>query len=242
MNLPILLYHHVVKDSANSDLAPFIINEADFIWQLDLLDDLGYSAITLRDLNKTKDLSKKVIITFDDCPQNILIHALPHLERKKWSAVFFAPMAHLGGDNAWNIKKGKSKMPLMTADEIAYLSALGHEIGAHSMTHPHLNKCAPSEISFEIKESKKQLDALLGNPVQSFAYPYGHYPPDYKEIMKKAGYKYAVSMYSKAFTVLSDPYCMRRTVIGQNETPRSFKWKTSPFYYRFRALSDYFVY
>lgn len=116
MNLPILLYHHVVKDSTNSDLAPFIINETDFIWQLNLLDDLGYSAITLKDLFKTNDLTKKVIITFDDCPQNLLSHALPHLEKKKWNAVFFAPFAHLGGYNAWNIKKGKSEMPLMTTD------------------------------------------------------------------------------------------------------------------------------
>lgn len=242
MNLPILLYHHVVKDSGDSDLAPFIINEADFIWQLDLLDDLGYSAITLQDLLNTRDLTNKVIITFDDCPQNLLDHALSHLEKKKWKAVFFAPFAHIGGNNAWNIKKGKSEMALMTTDEVKYLSKLGHEIGAHSMTHPHLNKCTPSEIFYEINESKQRLEALLGKAVHSFAYPYGHYPPNYKEIMKNAGYKYAVSMYSKALTVLSDPYCIRRTVIGQNETPVTFKWKTSSLYYRLRVFSDYFTY
>lgn len=110
------------------------------------------------------------------------------------------------------------------------------------MTHPYLNKCTSSEISFEINESKKQLDALLGNPVQSFAYPYGHYPSNYKETLKNAGYKCAVSMYSKAFTVLSDPYCMRRTVVRQDETPETFKWKISSYYYWLRVFSDYFIY
>ena len=241
MNLPILLYHHVVKNFANSDLAPFIVDEADFVWQLSLLEDLGYSAITLNDLANTKDLTRKVIITFDDCPRNLLDHALPHLEKKKWNAVFFAPMAHLGGINAWNVRKGKTKMALMTNDEVKYVAGMGHEIGAHSMTHPHLDKCTPTEVLYEINESKKQLEAILSEEVHSFAYPYGHYPSHYKEIMRNAGYQCAVSMYSRALTVLGDPYCIRRTVVEQNESPAAFKWKISPLYYRFRVFSDYFA-
>ncbi len=241
MNLPILLYHHVVKESNNSDLAPFIVNETDFIWQLDLLEELGYSPIILKDLLTKPNFDRKVIITFDDCPKNLLDCALPHLEKKKWKAVFFAPYSHLGGYNEWNVRKGKSEMPLMTTDEVKHVSDLGHEIGAHSMTHPHLNKCTPSEIEYEINESKKQLDALLGNPVVSFAYPYGHYPTSYREILSKADYKYAVSMYSKSFTTLSDPYCIRRTVVEQGDTAITFKRKISPMYNYLRVFSDYFI-
>ena len=134
MEVPILLYHHVVKDAGNSDLLPFIINEADFIWQLELLEELGYAAVTLRDLLLTPNKSNKVVITFDDCPRNLLDHALPLLARKGWKAVFFAPCAHLGGCNAWNVRKGKTRMELMTWEELKYLANLGHEIGAHSMS------------------------------------------------------------------------------------------------------------
>lgn len=241
MNLPILLYHHVVKNAANSDLAPFIVNESDFIWQLDVLEGLGYSAITLQELLTTKDFSKKVILTFDDCPRNLLDHAIPHLEQKKWKAVFFAPYNHLGGYNAWNVMKGKSKMPLMTTDEVKTVSDLGHEIGAHSMTHPHLNQCPYTEAVYEITESKKQIETFLGKPVKSFAYPYGHYPTDYKAIMKEAGYNCAVSMYSTALTVLSDPYRIRRLVVEYGVTPQVFKQQLSTFYQYRKIVSDFFT-
>lgn len=229
MYIPIFLYHHVVKSSANSDLAPFIIDESDFKWQLDMLADLGYTPITLKELLVTTDTTKKVVITFDDCPKNLLTHAIPHLENKKWKAVFFAPYDHLGGYNEWNVRKGKTKMELMTREEVKYLEEMGHEVGAHSMTHPHLNACPPDMVEYEINESKKQLDNLLENPVESFAYPYGHYPENYKAIMQKAGYKCAVAMDSQALTIQNDPYCVRRIVIEQGETPDTFKKKLSSF-------------
>ncbi len=241
MNLPILLYHHVVKNAANSDLAPFIVNEIDFIWQLNVLEELGYSAITLQELIATKDFSKKVILTFDDCPRNLLEHAIPHLEAKKWKAVLFAPYNHLGGYNAWNVIKGKTKMPLMTTDEVKAVSDLGHEIGAHTMTHPHLNQCSNTEAVYEIKESKKQIEAFLDKPVRSFAYPYGHYPTDYKAIMKEAGYNCAVSMYSTAPTVFSDPYRIRRSVVEYGVTPQAFRKQLSSFYQYSRIISDFFT-
>jgi peptidoglycan/xylan/chitin deacetylase (PgdA/CDA1 family) len=241
MILPILLYHHVVKDSKNSDLAPFIIDETDFIWQLNVLEDLGFTAITLKELMNTHDFNKKVILTFDDCPHNLMDFAIPHLEKKKWQSVHFAPYNHLGGYNEWNVRKGKTKIPLMTMEEVKMISDLGHEIGAHSMTHPHLNQCSQANAIYEITESKKQIEAFLGKPVEAFAYPYGHYPKNYKIIMEDAGYSCAVSMYSTSFSVLDDPYCIRRTVIEQGETLQSFKKKLSKPYQYSRIMSDYFT-
>ena len=239
--LPILLYHHVVTDASNSDLRPFIVSEKDFIWQLDLLEQMGYEAITLKQLSLIKDFSKKVIITFDDCPVNLLRHALPHLERKQWKAVFFAVAGQTGGMNAWNVRKGKTRVSLMTEAELKQLVKLGHEVGAHSVTHPHLHTLSKEEAMFEIKESRQMLEAMIDDKITSFAYPYGHFTRDYKSIMKEAGYDIAVSMYSKAITVLSDVYCIRRTVIETNETPGSFKQKLSFRYNLGRIISGRFV-
>jgi peptidoglycan/xylan/chitin deacetylase (PgdA/CDA1 family) len=223
--VPILLYHHVVPDSKGSDLAPFIVDESDFIWQLDVLQELGYEPTTLSTLLSTKDMHKKVVITFDDCARNLIDHALPHLESKKWNAVFFAPFAHLGGCNEWNVRKGKTKMELMSLEEVQILADSGHEVGAHSMSHPHLNLCSPEEVKYEITESKKQLELLLKKPVESFAYPYGRYPEGYQELMKSAGYKCAVAMDSYFTGFFDDIYCIKRIVIEQGESVDSFRNK-----------------
>jgi peptidoglycan/xylan/chitin deacetylase (PgdA/CDA1 family) len=237
-NIPILLYHHVVADAEGSDLAPFIINESDFIWQLDVLKNLGYTTITLQELSTTRDFEKKIILTFDDCPQNLLQYALPHLEKNKLKAVFFAAYTHLGGYNAWNVKKGKTKMTLMTPDEVKHLANLGHEIGAHSMTHPHLHTCTADEVAYEIGESKIKLEKLLNRPILSFAYPYGDYPANYRKVLPHYGYKWAVSMYSRAKTIIEDPYCIRRTIIEYGETPVSFGRKLSGKYNEERVMVD----
>ncbi len=116
-------------------------------------------------------------------------------------------------------------MEIMTREEVKHLADAGHEVGAHSMSHAHLNECSPEAAEYEITESKKQLEKILNQPVDSFAYPYGHYPENYKTIMKQAGYKCAVAMESGSHDVLSDPYCIKRVTIEQGETPDTFKKK-----------------
>ncbi len=225
MELPVLLYHHVVEDARGSDLAPFIVDRAAFGWQLDLLEDMGYLPVTLQAWLLAPDIRNRVVITFDDCPRNLLEHALPLLERKRWPAVFFAPYAHLGGCNDWNVRKGKTREELMTEDELRHLFRLGHEIGAHSMTHPHLEQCAPDVVEYEVNESKERLDRLLGTPTVSFAYPYGGVPNNYRAVLRRAGYRCAVAMDSDAPTGASDPYRIARTVIETGETPTTFRRK-----------------
>ena len=241
MVLPIFLYHHVVNKNVPADLTPFVVEQESFRWQMDLLEDSGFSPVTLYEFFTTDDWHKKVILTFDDCPRNLLEFAIPYLEQKKWKAVFFPPVGFIGGYNEWNVRKGKTRMELMTAEEIKHLSEAGHEVGGHSVNHVHLHQCTPDAIRFELTESKTQLEKIIGKTVTSFAYPYGHYPRNYREMMKTAGYTCAVSMYSKFISPLSDPYCIRRTVVETHETVRSFKRKLTLSYHYSRILQDWYT-
>jgi peptidoglycan/xylan/chitin deacetylase (PgdA/CDA1 family) len=47
------------------------------------------------------------------------------------------------------------------------------EVGAHTVTHPVLSALPLAAQLAEIQESKGHLEAILGQPVMSFAYPYG---------------------------------------------------------------------
>jgi len=66
----------------------------------------------------------------------------------------------------------EKKFLALTPNRIAEISRLGHEIGSHTCTHPNLLLLSPSEREFELRESKKWLENLIGKSISSFAYPY----------------------------------------------------------------------
>jgi peptidoglycan/xylan/chitin deacetylase (PgdA/CDA1 family) len=83
-------------------------------------------------------------------------------------------------------------------------------IGAHSVHHAMLSQQAPEEQFFEIRESKWQIEKWLGKPVIGFAYPYGNYNHVTQQILKEAGFRYAVSTEPKAVTADDDPFALPR--------------------------------
>src|SRR5215469_1471877 len=67
-----------------------------------------------------------------------------------------------------------SKKDRLSNAEIKSLSK-DFEIGAHTMTHPHLTRIAPDKAFQEIKESKEYLESIIDKKVNSFCYPYGDF-------------------------------------------------------------------
>lgn len=47
------------------------------------------------------------------------------------------------------------------------------DIGAHTVTHPLLQRLTPEHQAQEIRTSKRHLEDILGRAVEGFAYPYG---------------------------------------------------------------------
>lgn len=82
---------------------------------------------------------------------------------------------------------------LMTFDELAGLSADGHEIGSHSMTHCMMPECDDSTLDFEIAVSRKILQERLGLPIESFCYPNGNADARTAQAAARAGYRRAVT-------------------------------------------------
>lgn len=80
----------------------------------------------------------------------------------------------------------------MTAAELCHLEAGGVvEIGAHTVHHPLLSAQTPSVQQAEISESKASLEAILGHPVQSFAYPFGVYSQETIGLVQQTGFSCA---------------------------------------------------
>lgn len=80
----------------------------------------------------------------------------------------------------------------MDQDELLQLTNGGFiELGAHTRHHPMLPRLSFERQKEEIDSSKRDLEALLGRPVQGFSYPNGRATAEAKRIVREAGFTYA---------------------------------------------------
>jgi peptidoglycan/xylan/chitin deacetylase (PgdA/CDA1 family) len=82
---------------------------------------------------------------------------------------------------------------LMTFGELAELAADGHEIGSHSMTHCMMPECDDASLAYELGESRRVLQARVGQPIESFCYPNGNSDARTAGAVARAGYRRAVT-------------------------------------------------
>ncbi|WP_031494842.1 polysaccharide deacetylase family protein [Bryobacter aggregatus] len=109
-------------------------------------------------------------------------------------------------------------------DEARQLAALGFEIGSHTCEHPILSRLDEDELRQELQNSKDKLEAELGRPVTSLAYPNGgaaDYSPQVVEMAKSCGYRTAFAV-DEAFQKpkTARPYALSRIIV-QGHWPQS---------------------
>lgn len=63
--------------------------------------------------------------------------------------------------------------------------------GSHTRTHPILLRCDDATAQSEIRESKRELEELLGLPCEHFAFPNGDYGERELGLVRAAGYRSA---------------------------------------------------
>ena len=74
--------------------------------------------------------------------------------------------------------------------EVAELYA-GHEVAGHGLFHSSLTGIGSGAALYEIVEDRKRLEDLTGGLVRGFAYPFGVFNSEVKQMLKLAGYEYA---------------------------------------------------
>ncbi|EKD97525.1 MAG: polysaccharide deacetylase [uncultured bacterium] len=111
--------------------------------------------------------------------------------------------------------------PMMTTKQLRALRKLGMELGAHTETHPILERVSDNQAEAEIRLSKEQLERILNETVTSFAYPNGRPNKDYSfrhaEMVRQAGFSVAVSTEQGIATSASDIF----------QLPRFTPWDTN---------------
>lgn len=71
-------------------------------------------------------------------------------------------------------------------------------IGSHTVSHPHLNQLSTDKQKTEIEQSKTWLERLIGQSINTFAYPYGAYAHETIDIVKSSGMRMAFAAWGGA--------------------------------------------
>lgn len=74
-------------------------------------------------------------------------------------------------------------------EHVKAIAEHGHEIGNHSLTHPHMNKLNAAQVQEEISKLDDKIEALTGKRCTMFRAPYGEYNDSVIKAVREIGYE-----------------------------------------------------
>jgi peptidoglycan/xylan/chitin deacetylase (PgdA/CDA1 family) len=198
--VPILMYHSISDNLFGMSHPYFHINTLPevFSQQMRWLRNAGYRAIDLKqawmDLQAGTDLSRTIVITFDDGYRDFYTTALPILKQCGFAATMF-----LATDRIRNTPARIEGADYLTWSDVRELHAEGIRFGSHTVSHPDLRSLGPDQLEYELGHSKEVIEQHLGIAVDSFSYPFGFPEEDrdfarfLEDVLSNLGFDYGVS-------------------------------------------------
>lgn len=98
----------------------------------------------------------------------------------------------------------------LSQDQIRELTAR-HEIGAHSMAHPHLSAIPQAEARKEIAGSKRWVEEIIHQECRVFCYPFGDENADVRSLVREEGFVGARTVEQLNWN-MGDPFGMPTTL------------------------------
>lgn len=208
----VLGYHGVAHTRRRDDLSMLLVAPERFRTQLELLLEAGFRFVTLVELARRANGGAPppglAAVTFDDGMRNNHDVALPILREYAIPATVYVTIGFIDGRSPWIGSDGDGEM--MSREQLRELAGAGWELGAHTMTHPDMSMLGYEDCVREITESASALEGIAGQPVHSFAYPFGRYGADAVRAARDSGMIAAVTTGSGSW----DPFEMTRAMIG----------------------------
>jgi peptidoglycan/xylan/chitin deacetylase (PgdA/CDA1 family) len=203
---PILMYHKLGSAPRGTKLRGLYVSAALFTEQLQEWRAAG-GAWNLLDHTPQQP---GMVVTFDDGFLNTLTLGLEPLREAGCCAMQFLVPGLIGKINQWDLVIGEVPEALMNVAQIKEWLAAGHQIGAHTMTHPRLTQIPLAQAREEIAASKKMLEDLFGQPICHFAYPYGDWNAAVRDLVIEAGFETACTTETGINVVGQDRWTLGR--------------------------------
>jgi peptidoglycan/xylan/chitin deacetylase (PgdA/CDA1 family) len=208
---PVLLYHSV-SDHAGASWGD--VSRSAFAAHVDVITASGREAVAITTLaaglrGEHELPDRPVAITFDDGYRDAF-EAVELLRERGLGATVFVTTGEIG------------RRDRLASEQIAELAQLpGFEIGAHAVHHRRLDELNRGELTEELHVSQSRLAEITGQPVDSFAYPYGAYDRRVRDGVIAAGYRAAAAVKNAISYPGDDPFAIARwTVTGSTTLER----------------------
>jgi peptidoglycan/xylan/chitin deacetylase (PgdA/CDA1 family) len=218
LRLPILMYHYVrTPPSMRADMLGYrlSVSPQDFESQVDWLYANHFHPVTFDQVRayfagRVPLPSKPVVITFDDGYADLYTTVFPILQAHGFTAVAYIVSGF--------VDRGR----YVTRDQVLQMDRAGIEIASHTVDHADMARVNSGMATYQLVESKRWLEGLLGHPVVDFAYPSGQYTGQTIQLLGQFGYDTAViedgtSMHSRA-----NRYTWGRVRVGGGESLNEF--------------------
>lgn len=228
MSLPILLYH-----ALGPARSPLATDPAWFAGSMAALATAGFQAIDLGDwiARGRPEIERGFALTFDDGLGSLPI-AAEILARHGFAATAFLVTDRVGADNGWpGQPRSVPRWPLLGWSDLAALSSAGLRFGAHTRTHPRLDRIGDRRLESELRGSRDEIEQRLGVSCPLFAYPYGVAPP---RVRREAARHFEAGLGTRLdlADIDDDPFALPRIDACYLRTPRALdrlisgRWRT----------------
>jgi len=228
--ISILMYHQVGDFPPMQSHRSTYCHYRRFQAQMALLHRLRFHVLSLDQalacLNGERPTPPRaLVLTFDDGYENFYEYAWPVLRRYGFPSMVYLLSGLLGQPSAWFAGDGRATPRLMDRERILQLRDAGVGFGSHGVSHVRLAEVDAQTLRWEVGESKTALEALLGEEVRHFCYPYGSHDRTALAAVEAAGYASAVTCQRAAATPAFDPLLLPRKAISYGDSLAGFLWK-----------------
>ena len=214
--VPVLLYHSVTAAAFTDD--PFSVPVDDFHRDMEEVVRTGRTPMLASKyaawcLDERRAPTRPVLVTFDDGFVNYADRALPVLRELDLPSTIFITTGWIGRER------------MLSEDRIRQLASLRDtggaplvEIGAHSVTHPHLDLLSHRAAKRRMLDSRRRLEDATGGEVASMAYPHGSNSSRTRRIARESGYRSAYAVKNAISHPRDDPFAIARFTVHAGVT------------------------
>ncbi|MFN8455456.1 MAG: polysaccharide deacetylase family protein [Anaerolineae bacterium] len=177
---------------------------------------------------------------------------LPYLGRQHWSDVtsraavvkrWVECLKILPDQEKWTVVKQLPHMLNITVpvdafaglhlswEDVRSMAHAGFAMGAHTQSHPILSRVSLEQARAEVVGSKNRLEAELGRPVTTFAFPNGQpgdFTPELQDLLRETGFEAAFILLpgpARLAEVRQAPLAIRRIAISYKDNLPRFAAK-----------------
>ncbi len=220
-HIPVLMYHTISPVAQDYNAVATEAFTEQMCWLASNRRPLTLAEAQIALQNKQVP-ENSVLVTFDDGYQELIEQAIPVLLKYSIPAVFFLLIEPLGGDDRWNPRSHVVRQHLYP-EEVRHLANLpAMTIGAHGFTHQRITRHEAYRIVAEMAGAKAGLEELIGQQINSYAYPYGSFTPEATQLAARFFSLAFASDGLGAWNWSEDPYAIRRLNVSNHLSLEGF--------------------